>query len=323
MLLVTSVPPVFSRKDPRTGEEIGHSYLASCIASWRRNGFRPISINRFDEVDAIKASGLIECLGVSNEEARFPQRFGPSLGAILDSVPPTEPVAIINADIYMLSGAASADVLSKRARNAIVAARRIDVTHLGASRGEIYGLGYDLTAFTPAAIPKARSNSLLRQFQLGAPWWDYVLPYSCSEELPAFRIKEPFLTHALHPNRWDNDTWHTLAIEARKACASIKIELSRPASRANSEELAIASAFIRELFGNRFTEIEIPLLPPDPLYRTCPRAINTMPRSHAGAKSFARLLGESKAPNPGERDPVGRKIRRTIRNAVFRRTHTR
>lgn len=149
MLLITSVPPVFSRKDRKTGEELGTRYLASCIDSWRKNGFQPLSINRFDEVDAINRLGLIDCLGVSNDEAYFPNRFGPSLGAILDTVSSAEAVGIVNADIYMLSAEGCAEILAQQSQKSIVAARRMDVMDHGASRGNVFELGYDLVAFTP------------------------------------------------------------------------------------------------------------------------------------------------------------------------------
>lgn len=332
MLLVTSVPPVFSRKDPRTGEEVGLRYLASCISSWRKNGFRPISINRSDEEDAINALGLIDCRAVSNANARFPNRFGPSLGAIFDVVPPDEPVVIVNADVYMLSSAGCAEFLWQRSQNSVVAARRIDVSHHGASRGEIFGLGYDLVAFTPAKIPKTVSNARIRRFQLGAPWWDYAFPYCCTEELPAFRIKEPFLTHLLHPDRWDNGVWNELAVVAREACPSIENDEIRKAAGTADEAPAIGLAFIEALFGSRFAEIGLPPFRADAVYQSRPLAIDNIPKFRRVSAEqfrsrdwdfqslFENVLGNTKEPAPGKRDPIGRKIRRTIKKAVFMRS---
>ncbi|MBY0559343.1 hypothetical protein [Hyphomicrobium sp.] len=332
MLLITSVPPVFSRKDRKTGEEIGTRYLKSCIDSWRNNGFRPLSINRLDEVDAINRLGLIDCCGVSNDAAHFPNRFGPSLGALLDVVPPTEPVAIVNSDIYMLSVEGCADFLAQHSQDSIVAARRIDVADHGASRGTIFELGYDLVAFTPAKIPKTISSDRIRRFQLGAPWWDYVFPYSCSEEMPAFRIREPFLTHLLHPDRWDSDVWEKSAVRARDACPSVQNDAMRAAVGSAQLGPAIALGFNEALFGARFCEIEAPPFRSDSVYRSRPLAINPVSQlrlAQSGSRDwdFQSLIesafGNTKVPASGKRDPIGRKIRRAIKSTILLRSQSR
>ncbi|WP_414464233.1 hypothetical protein [Hyphomicrobium sp. DY-1] len=332
MLLITSVPPVFSRKDRKTGEELGTRYLASCIDSWRKNGFQPLSINRFDEVDAINRLALIDCLGVSNDEAYFPNRFGPSLGAILDTVSSAEAVGIVNADIYMLSAEGCAEILAQQSQKSIVAARRMDVMDHGASRGNVFELGYDLVAFTPAKVPKTISNDRIRRFQLGVPWWDYVFPYSCSEEVPAFRIKEPFLTHLLHSDRWNEDVWNECALYARDACPSVENEAMKAMAGSDNFGQTTSSAFSEIIFGSRFCEIELPTSKSDPAYRTAPLAIAAVAQLQSVALSEAHnwnfqylvesALGNTQPASIGKRDPIGRKIRRAIKSAVLMRSQS-
>lgn len=214
MKIITSIPPRFSRKHPFFRMERGHKYLAKCIESWRRNGFNPISVNRPDEVDAIKAMDLIDVVGVPQDEAMMPHRYGPCLGSIFDTLEWDAPVAIINADIYMRRGIDLAGEIAALAGKALIAARRTDVKTMRSRKGYTYPFGYDFFAFTPSCIPKTMRDRDLRRFQLGVPWWDYVFPIMASNEAPGFRIREPFIVHQKHDERWNRELYEQLAAEA-------------------------------------------------------------------------------------------------------------
>lgn len=332
MLLFTSVPPHFSRKSPKSGKEIGKDYLARCIQSWRRNGFEPVSLNRPDEVDAVRALGLIDCKAVDNHEARLPTKFGPSLGAIFDNSPFRQSVAIVNADVYMLYGLDIAHRVSTLCDSAFVAGRRVDVKNLGARKGRVFELGYDLVAFRTDRIPKTVSNAIIRKFQLGSPWWDYAFPYSCSLEIKALRIKEPLLAHQLHPDRWDPSTWAEIGLEALRACPSITNARIRKMLGSPGEGPAIGQAFIDNLFGERFAEVSFPLFPADPLFWRPPALrdpnkpkrdpIGRKIRRHALSKAdryaeiFRGVAKEFTNPREDKRDPIGRKLRRAAKRAL-------
>lgn len=315
MLLITSVPPHFTRACPQTGREVGLKYLETCIKSWRRNGFEPISLNRPEEVKAVSAFGLIECKGVQDDEALFPNKFGPSLGAILDYAPASTPVAIVNADVYMLSGVGIADRLSDICTNSVVAGRRIDVDQLGARDGKVFTLGYDLVAFQADAIPQSASNSTLRSFQLGLPWWDYAFPYSCSTEVPAFRLKEPFLAHHFHTDRWDSSIWTDVSLKAFQACPSIENpELLKNLKTSRAGEF-IARQFIDGIFGERFAELPLPLKKTDPFFSRHPR-LESLPSAADVAKDspLDRILQAMAKPTVYKRDPIIRKVKRAIKS---------
>jgi len=322
MLLLTSIPPRFSRKSPETGAEIGKDYLARCIQSWRRNGFVPISLNRPDEVDAVSALGIIDCMAVSNREAREPSKFGPCLGAIFDNVPHDQPIAIVNADVYMLYGIGTADRLSRLCEEAVVAGRRLDVTHLGAKQGQVFALGYDLFAFEPRKVPRTVANPIIRHFQLGSPWWDYAFPYACSREIRGLRLKEPFLVHQLHPDRWDPSTWAEIGMAALKACPSIENERIRQARNTPAIGPAIGQAFIDALFENDFEEVALPLRRIDPVFWRLPSVITTPHKRDPIGRKIRRALKGLPNPDPAERDPLRQKFKRAVRSIADPRTLT-
>lgn len=212
MLLVTSIPPRFSRRDT-SGKEIGQEYLAACVRSWRDNGFEPLSINRPDEADTVKALGLLDVLPATMKEASWTNRYGPPLGDVFDILPRNELVALTNADIFMLK-CDLAPLLRRDHADCMVLARRSDVSHLGAPECETFELGFDFFSFNPAHIAAVTGNASVRRFQLGAPWWDYVFPLACKKSVVAKSLREPVLVHQLHPDRWDQSVWNHLAIEA-------------------------------------------------------------------------------------------------------------
>jgi hypothetical protein len=246
----TSIPPKFSRKDT-AGKEIGPKYLMACVTSWRENGFTPVSINRPDEVDAVNALNLpLEVFPASMREAMWPDRYGPPLGDLFDLLPETR-IAYVNADIFLLQ-ADLARALRGFDDAILIAARRADVVSLGADTFSPFALGSDLFSFNPASIPGVIRNPHIRRFQLGAPWWDYVFPLACKTSVALTAIEEPLIAHQLHDDRWSEDVWNHLAVEAARAVADLypdpfQVILDHAAEYPNLEP-TVAMAFQWQLF---------------------------------------------------------------------------
>ena len=94
MQIVTSIPPRYAAQD----RLLCHG-VRELVAAVRT---RPDQPNRPDEVAAVERLGLLEVKAAATDEAWEPKRFGPPLGSVFDIAQPDEPLAIINADIYML-----------------------------------------------------------------------------------------------------------------------------------------------------------------------------------------------------------------------------
>src|SRR5574339_77765 len=101
--LFTSIPPRISRQAP-DGSEIGREYAQQCIASWRKSGFHPITLNAGDEA----VSELVQSEGI--ERLSMPQnareRFGRPLVYLDDFIRVARArtdgvVAIVNSDILL------------------------------------------------------------------------------------------------------------------------------------------------------------------------------------------------------------------------------
>lgn len=208
MRIFTSIPPHYA--DPQKQE-----YLQACVASWTRCGFEAISLNRQAEVEAVRSMKLLEVIPVRTDEAWYPHRFGPCFGSIFDLAGDNEPVAIVNADIYMMGYPDLSKELASICSSGLTVARRTDVPFLGASTGRVSYGGIDLVALVKSSIPKTTTNSNIRRFQLGVPWWDYIVPILASLEGPVFRIEEPFIVHRSHEDRWDMDVWRNVSQEVR------------------------------------------------------------------------------------------------------------
>lgn len=208
MRVFTSIPPRYANSDR-------FEYLKACIGSWTRCGFQAVSLNRYEEADAVRRMNLLEVIPVHTGEAWYPDRFGPCFGNIFDLIDEDEPAAVVNADIYMLGSADLGSRLIELAKTGFTVARRTDVEHLGASAGTVSLGGIDLVAFTKRSVPKTTTDRKIRKFQLGLPWWDYVIPTLASFEGPVFRIEEPFIVHQVHADRWDMDVWHHISEEVR------------------------------------------------------------------------------------------------------------
>jgi len=217
MLLYTSLPPKFSRRD-RSGKEIGDKYLQACVASWKENGFEPISINRPDEIEAIAELGLTGTIPATMNEAFFPDRYGPPLADLFDAFPEDEQIAYVNADVFMLRGNL-AEFLQGKYDDVLTMARRSDVDFLGASSCKTFELGLDFFCFNPSRVRGVMADPNIRRFQVGAPWWDYVFPLACMKSVPAHTLQEPIIVHQLHPDRWAPLIWNELGIHAGRALA--------------------------------------------------------------------------------------------------------
>jgi hypothetical protein len=289
MKIFTSVPPRFSRRHPIFGWENGRRHLERCIASWRRNGFTPISVNRPEEVDAIKSMHLIEVLGCPQDNVLIAGKYGVSLGSIFDAVGRDEPVAIVNADIYMRYGADLAEEVARLSGDAMLVARRTDVRRLGSASGVTFPYGHDFVAFTPSRIADAIDNVELRRFQLGVPWWDYVFPILAAQEVPVLRVKEPFIVHQLHDERWNDDLYRQVASDAHRTLTKVNdayLHLEDDGTKAFADSLARISH--RLLFYPGIPEITLSLM--DSIGRASARGRPYWRRRHGNYRN--KLLRE-------------------------------
>lgn len=143
--------------------------------------------------------GDITCLdGVSRI---FPHRYGPPLGALMELA--DGPTVIVNADIRL---AVMPSQLTQAARGGLAFAQRIETPS-----GRIHPWGFDLFAFDDTLKMALRNVRGWQDFQLGAPWWDYVFPMMAARAgVPLRRIAAPVAYHTSHTQNWRDDDYQLL-----------------------------------------------------------------------------------------------------------------
>lgn len=267
MRVFTSIPPRYA--DPARLE-----YLKACVQSWTNCGFQAFSLNRQEEVETVTQLGLMDVIPVETSEAWYPARYGPCFGNIFDIAGNDEPVAVINADIYMLGGPDLSRTLADICSGGFTVARRTDIDFLDAQTGKVSYGGIDLVAFVKSSISTTVKDAKIRRFQLGVPWWDYVIPLMASFEGPTFRIDEPFILHKTHEDRWDMEVWHNISREVRHIlddCAPSEFFVRHPAG-----EMQTANACLDWLFKrNTMSIVKLPIDTGTNLVRT-PKLVDTL-----------------------------------------------
>ena len=250
----------------------------ACAASWVQNGLRPRSLNAPQELDQIPTlAGVSSEPFVQENPVVAPDHPGPSLGNIFDVVAPDEPCAITNADVYLLKVSGLPSLIRDLTRDALLVARRTDVTGLLGSAQGIFTTGIDFVAFRPDTVMPVMEDPGIRQFQLGVTWWDYVFPIAASFLVPVRRLREPFLIHHAHEAYWNNQQYETIRKQAKAVVASFaqrqsaksevareflrRLALTETAGSEHEVDVGFSILCIEWLFGSLgpVQEIELPL----------------------------------------------------------------
>jgi hypothetical protein len=176
------------------GTEVGTSYLAECVRSWRRAGFDVVSLNGAREIELVARQGY-------EAEYRQISRDRPSIGDVLAAVRASQaPVAgIINADVLLMADPG----LLKIAENDAVGMTLIERINIDSANLRPTGQscsGFD--AFIFATTPLSRIDQG-EEFLFGHPWWDYWFPLAYAAAGGRLRtVSAPVLFHLDHKQKW-------------------------------------------------------------------------------------------------------------------------
>ena len=212
MMLATSIPPRFGGSDEARQLSRTGLTIADAIASFEAAGFHVVSVNREGEKAGIHGYPTVEIREVP-PGGIFPKKYGPNFGQILAQFGDA-PGAIVNADIYMVKSNV-ASVLRERPGTVLVA-RRLDVATAAAGVVGTYNRGIDGIFFSGGALAEIAADPEIGAFQVGAPYWDILLPTAASLHHPVGFIPAPFLLHEIHPARWNEADYKLLRERAVK-----------------------------------------------------------------------------------------------------------
>lgn len=213
LMLATSIPPRFGGADEARQLSRTGLTIADAIASFEAAGFDVVSVNRAGEKAGIHGYPSVEIREVP-PGGIFPNKYGPNFGQILATFGDA-PGAIVNADIYMVNSDV-ARVLRERP-GTVLAARRLDVASAAAGVVGTYSRGIDGIFFSGGALAELAADPEIGAFQIGAPYWDILLPTAASLHHPLAFVPAPFLLHEIHPARWNDADYRLLRERAVKA----------------------------------------------------------------------------------------------------------
>ena len=206
MLLVTSIPPRFGGADEaRQLSRVGLT-MADAMASFEASGFRVVSVNRAGEAAGIQGFPSVEIREVP-PGGLFPNKYGPNFARLFAQFGDA-PGAIVNADIVLLPSNVGAVIATRP--GTVLFARRLDVSTAASSVIGTYHRGIDGIFFAGGALAEVAADADVGAFQVGAPYWDVIIPVVASLHRPIEFVPAPFLLHEIHPARWNKADYKRL-----------------------------------------------------------------------------------------------------------------
>lgn len=214
-LVVTSIPPV------PTGEK-GEARLATLrktISSFEASGFGVASVNSASE--APRLNGLFPQIRFVVDPGTprvFAGRYGPSIGAMFSACRSERVCALINSDIYL----ARSNIIEEvgRTPDTLFVARRVDVQGWSGPPLGTYARGIDALFFSPGAHTEILDDPGVSELQIGAPFWDIVVPVVASFHRPIVFIQSPLIFHQVHDAQWSDEDYDRLRLVAMNAVLS-------------------------------------------------------------------------------------------------------
>lgn len=201
--LFTSIPPRMSRLDAN-GAEIGEAYQRDCIASWRRAGFEPVSVNSANEAPPL----ALRVISVDRDASAItgrPHVFLADLLAVAARESRGRSFALANADL-ILTAPDIVDRVAQLQPGEFMFSRRLDIDRIDQTQGTPYPYGYDFFAGHSADLEGLYDSGMV----FGAPWWDHWLPIMMLMRGRHIRQYEPTVLHLNHVERWDSSVWTRL-----------------------------------------------------------------------------------------------------------------
>jgi len=217
----------------------------------------------------------------------FPGRYGPPIGEVLNMT--RGEVILVNADIDLnLDGADLSQF-----EGGLAFSGRIDTPG-----GFLNPWAVDLFVYDDALVSSLKEAGGWEKFQLGGPWWDYVLPVAAlCLGLPVWRITSPVAFHQIHERRWSQSDYLIGAAAARKHLGALGFHGPEEASEfskacrdffmENAEEAPILSGPANDLAWRYATLSPHPFDP----RRTAPWPKRLERRARPYLKSAAKLCG--------------------------------
>lgn len=174
----------------------------AAIDSWRRYGFKVISLNSEAEATQVAHNFPDIPLTIVNRTAEATTGkpyifFDDVLSALSESG--DDICGIVNSDIVLNSDLGFADFVSETASDGFLFGSRIDIVSLENLDGEKFIYGFDFFFFNREVVKLFRQS----EFCLGVPWWDYWAPFvPLLQGVPCRELISTVAFHVKHETKW-------------------------------------------------------------------------------------------------------------------------
>lgn len=181
----------------------------AAVDSWKRLGFKVVSINSVDEIRQLQSTFTDVEFITARRDARNdwgkPYVYFDDFLAYFKTAD-VRICGIINSDIH-LKGEHLRAIVSKEAMDAFLFGCRLDVAALGKTEGSVFRDGFDYFFFDRKYLDIYPPD----EFCLGLPWWDYwAVLVPLIRQVPVKKLVAPVAIHITHPLNWDENNWKHL-----------------------------------------------------------------------------------------------------------------
>jgi len=223
---VTSVPPRYAQTDDRKNA------TRAILRSWSDLGLAAVSVNPASEAAPVQAAfpELVVRPAVAASSRLFPDRYGPSLRDAFDACRTADLSVLINADIHLVKGAAMEEV--RRHPAVFYAARRTDIASVGGASLGVYRRGVDAVFFHPQRYAPLIDDPDIGRLQLGAPFWDIVVPVAASFHGDVRFLRPPVAAHVSHVPQWSPDDYDRLRAFSARTMVDHAVRFAGSSARA-------------------------------------------------------------------------------------------
>lgn len=180
--------------------EAGPSYIAECIASWRRAGFDVVSLNNAREINEL--SGFKYDVDYQQVAVDRP-RIADFLRAIRASGKPV--AGIINSDVFLAPHPEWPGFIASLGANGMMMVERINIDPASLLPTGRSCYGFDAFVFSTDLLSQI---DVSWEFLFGEPWWDYWFPLAyVAAGGKLMTINAPVLFHLDHTQNWNQAQW--------------------------------------------------------------------------------------------------------------------
>jgi len=214
------------------------------IANWLGNGFRVVSINASEEVEAIRSiyPSIEFAKPAYTLKAQYGKPYAPIAELLRYCAETPRYSAIINSDIRFLSAISAESVIanllnSDQADQTLFLGCRVELSDICSQldghsavkglpplkSGQVYTYGFDLFVAKQLVWQKLyEAFDDRHSLGLGIPWWDYYLPYSAMKSgLQLALIHPPAIAHLYHPAQYSTQIWNDVGQNIAKDILSL------------------------------------------------------------------------------------------------------